>query len=188
MTSSRDHPAWAAEVLSFWFGELRPEQWFSGGAELDATIRQRFADLHARLARDVPPACRTEPDAALAAVIALDQFPRNIHRGGAQAFSTDDMAISLARNAVDKGLHDTLGPAERKFLFMPFMHSENLADQERGVSLFRAVGDEEALRYAIEHRDIIHDYGRFPHRNRTLGRESTEAEKAFLARHQGFGQ
>lgn len=188
LTSDSATTEWIDDVLAFWFGELGPEQWFTGGAELDQAIRDRFSKLHADLALSLPPDCHSEPRAALAAIVVFDQFPRNIHRGKAQAFATDAIAIALARNAVDRELDAAMGADERKFLYMPFMHSEVLADQERGVDLFRALGDQEALDYAVEHRDIIAEFGRFPHRNRALSREATEAERKFLESHQGFGQ
>jgi uncharacterized protein (DUF924 family) len=189
MTSPQDTDDWIKGVLAFWFGELGPEDWFASRPDLDATIRDRFAALHARLAAEgVPEVCRRDPRAALAAIIALDQFPRNIHRGQAAAFSTDDLAVSLARNAIDAGFDEAMSDQERQFVYMPLMHSENLADQERCVDLFGRLGNEEGLRYAIEHRDIVRDFGRFPHRNRALGRETTKAERTFLEGHAGYGQ
>ena len=128
------------------------------------------------------------PRGALAAAIVLDQFPRNMYRGTAKAFATDDLAIRLARQAIENKVDEHLTPAERLFLYMPFQHSEILADQEHAVMLFKALGQENALRYAIEHRDIIARFGRFPHRNRALGRQSTPEEEVFLQEHKGFGQ
>lgn len=179
---------WIDSVLSFWFEEIDPESWFKGDGKLDETIRRRFSALHRRLSAEPPPEVREDPRAALAAIILFDQFPRNMFRGTADAFSTDDLAIQIARKAVDKGFAGRLKPEERQFLYMPFQHSEVSADQEHAVMLFKALGDEEALRYAIEHRDIIQRFGRFPHRNRALGRESTREEEAFLQGHKGFGQ
>lgn len=179
---------WIGEVLDFWFRELSPEAWFRRDDAVDHNCRERFADLHRRLAADIPPAAFEEPRAALAAVILFDQFPRNMYRGTPPAFATDPLAAQLSRNALDKGLDALMSPQEKQFLFMPLMHSEVLADQERCVMLFKTIGNEEALRYAEEHRDIIARFGRFPHRNRVLGRESSEAEVEFLAKHPGFGQ
>ncbi|UUP18029.1 DUF924 family protein [Nitratireductor thuwali] len=181
--------SWVDEVLAFWFEELEPKDWFEGSDALDDTIRTRFGALHERLAGgQVPPEVMEEPRTALAAVIVLDQFSRNIHRRSARAFAADDMALRIARNAVDKKFDDDMTPEERQFLYMPFQHSEISADQEHSVMLFKSLGDEEAIKYAVEHRDIIEKFGRFPHRNRALGRESTREEIAFLEGHVGFGQ
>src|SRR5690606_32972540 len=113
---------------------------------------------------------------ALAAIILFDQFPRNIYRGSPAAFGTDDMALGLARRALDREFDRELTETEKPFMYMPFMHSEVMADQERCVDLFRSLGNENSLKFAIEHRDMIAQYGRFPHRNKSLGRESTAAE------------
>lgn len=180
--------AWDKEVLDFWFGELTPEQWFGAKAETDAAIRERFETLHGTLQGALPEEALVEPRPALAATIVLDQFPRNIYRRKAAAFASDAQAMRVAKNAVETGLDTGMNARERQFLYMPFMHSEVLADQERGVMLFHALGDEEALKYAVEHRDIIARFGRFPHRNRALGRVSTADETAFLEGHGGYGQ
>lgn len=179
---------WVEAVKAFWFGELGREQWFSGDEKVDATIRARFGELYRRLNENVPAAAWTEPDAALAAILVLDQFPRNIHRGKAEAFASDTSACALARNAVEKELDAGLSESERAFLYMPFMHSEILADQERGVSLFKSLGDPVSLKFAEEHRDAIARFGRFPHRNKVLGRESTPDELEFLETANRYGQ
>jgi len=179
---------WADEVLAFWFHELTPEDWFGGKPEVDEKIKARFAGLLEKLAENVPPETRTDPRTALAAIIVFDQFPRNIHRRQPGAFATDSVAVSLARNALERGFDATMTAEERQFLYMPFMHSEVLADQERCVDLFKSLGNEESLKYALEHRDIVAKFGRFPHRNRVLGRTTTEAEEEFLSGHSGYGQ
>lgn len=179
---------WAEVVRQFWFGELTREDWFGGSSALDARIKERFEGLYGRIAAQVPPEAWNEAEAALAAVIVLDQFPRNMFRGTAAAFVTDPVASALARNAVEKELDQQLGEDERAFLYMPFMHSEILADQELGVALFRSLSAPESLRYAEEHRDIIARFGRFPHRNKVLGRESTPAELEFLKTADRYGQ
>lgn len=179
---------WQDEVLEFWFGELTPQDWFSGAPEVDRRIRDRFEPLYRRLAEAIPPEALTDGRSALATVIVYDQFPRNLYRGKAAAFGTDDMALHVARNALDKGLVDQVREEARSFLYMPLMHSEVLADQERCVDLFKSVGNEEALRYAVEHCDIVARFGRFPHRNKALGRQSTPAELEFLKTHDGYGQ
>jgi len=179
---------WGKDVLHFWYEELTPEDWYGGAADVDERIKARFGDLPGRLARQLPPQVMTDPMAALAAIIALDQFPRNIYRRKPEAFATDDLAASITRNALDKELDAGLPTAQRQFLYMPLMHSEVLADQERCVDLFKALGGEEGVKYAVEHRDIIARFGRFPHRNRVLERETTEEEAAFLETHDGYGQ
>lgn len=179
---------WVADVLDFWFGELTYEDWFSGSSELDDTIRARFLDLYEQRKADFDIGQVNDARTALAAVILFDQFPRNIHRRSAAAFGTDDLAMGIARLAIDRGYDNEVAAEAKPFLYMPFMHSEVAADQERCVDLFRALGDGDGLKYAIEHRDIVARFGRFPHRNRALGRESTSAEIEFLAGHAGYGQ
>lgn len=179
---------WQDEVLDFWFGTLTPRDWFTVSEETDVLIRERFGALHEQLVQKLPENVKTDPKAALAAVIVLDQFPRNIHRRQPGAFSSDELAIEVAGDAIERGFDDGMDERERQFLYMPYMHSEVLADQERAVMLFRSLGQEEALKFAIEHRDIVARFGRFPHRNRVLGRESGPEELAFLEEHEGYGQ
>jgi uncharacterized protein (DUF924 family) len=178
---------WIDETLGFWFEELTPQDWFEVRPKTDETIRERFGGLYERIGGAVPEAALKDVRAARATIIVYDQFPRNMFRGDARAFATDGLALSVSRNAVEKGFDSGLGLHERQFLYMPFMHSEDLADQERSVELFETT-DENTLKYAVEHRDIIARFGRFPHRNRALGRESTPDEKVFLGEHKGYGQ
>ena len=186
--AGNEREGWVEDVLNYWYREVGPAKWFAGDKALDGEIRSRFGDLHQRLLTKLPDGVGTDPRTTLAAIIVLDQFSRNIHRGTPEAFGGDDLAVSLARQSVDRGLDESLSNEEKTFLYMPFMHSEVLADQHRCVDLFNAIGAKETLPHAIEHRDIVARYGRFPHRNRVLGRESTQAELAFLASHAGFGQ
>ncbi|MCO6389891.1 DUF924 family protein [Aliihoeflea aestuarii] len=179
---------WQNEILTFWFEELTAEEWFAGGSELDAKIKDRFSGLYDELKANLDPRSIEDARTALAAIIALDQFPRNIYRGQPAAFGTDNVAIEIARNAVDKGFDHGLSKDEKQFLYMPFMHSEISADQERCVDLFRALDNEDGLKYAIEHRDIVQQFGRFPHRNKALGRETSDAEHKFMEGHAGYGQ
>lgn len=179
---------WVDDVLAFWFDELEPKAWFGSSKELDRTISERFGALYERLSKQTSPHLGDDARSALAAVILFDQFPRNMFRGTARAFATDDLAMRIAREAVEKGLDEQLSATERQFLYMPFQHSEVSADQEHAVMLFKMLGDEEPLRYAVEHRDIIQRFGRFPHRNRALGRVSTREEEEFLEQHEGYGQ
>jgi uncharacterized protein (DUF924 family) len=178
---------WQQEILQFWFGELTSDDWFEVRKETDDLIRNRFASLHEELRSAIPAEAFLEPDAALAAVIVFDQFSRNMFRGAADAFATDRLAVAVAANALANKFDERLPPERKHFLYMPFLHSEALDDQKRCVALFEALGGD-SVKYAIEHRDIIERFGRFPHRNRALGRETTEEERAFLASHKGFGQ
>jgi uncharacterized protein (DUF924 family) len=175
-------PAWVGEVLDFWFGELGPRQWFSKDAALDQTIRARFGALHARLlasqAREVE---LFGGRVARAAVIVLDQFSRNLSRNSAQAFAGAELARQLAREAIACGEDARLSAEQRLFLYLPFEHSEDLADQDLTVRLVGQLGNDEWTRYARAHRDLIARFGRFPHRNAILGRASTPEEEAFLA-------
>ena len=168
---------WQAELLKFWFA-LDDDDWWQATPELDGRIRQRFLELWAEK-RQLPVDAFTDgPLTALAAVILFDQFPRNMFRGHADQFSTDHLALVIAKQAVDLSFDDQLQPEERNFLYMPFMHSEALADQKRSVQLFTALGDDNQLGFARKHHDVIERFGRFPHRNAILGRAPRPAEVA----------
>jgi len=168
---------WRADVLKFWFG-LEPEQWWNGGPELDHRIRQNFLKLWFEKRQLPVDAFLTDPLTAVAGVILFDQFPRNMFRGAADAYSTDHLALAIAKGAIDKGFDEELAAAERKFLYMPFQHSENLDDQNRALLLFTEIGDDEQIKYAKHHRDIVERFGRFPHRNAILGRTPRPDELA----------
>ncbi len=175
------------DVLAFWFGEgadygKRHKRWFVKDPAFDAEIARRFLDLHEDLAAgrrwlDSSRAC-------LARILVLDQFPRNMFRYTSRAFATDALALETARHAVDNGYDCELLPVERLFVYLPFEHSERLEDQERACELCKPLAafpeTNDALRYAIAHRDIVRRFGRFPHRNAVLGRDSTPAEVEFL--------
>lgn len=169
-----------AKILGFWFEELEPRQWFEKDAAVDETIRTRFAQLFGRLKSSVPLRWRATPRGALATVIALDQFPRNLFRDDARAFQTDPQALGISRFAIEQGLDRRLNLAQRQFLYMPFQHSEDPAIQATSVELFSRLGDPQALDFAKRHKDIIDRFGRFPHRNLVLGRQSTPEERQFL--------
>ncbi|WP_312795933.1 DUF924 family protein [Tianweitania sp.] len=193
MTASQDdpqtlRPAWTDDVLTFWFDELSWNDWFAGGSHVDDRIRERFSELYDQLRTEMPEGALDDPRTALAAIIVFDQFSRNLFRGTARAFATDDQALAIARRVIDRGLDQGMSKDERLFLYLPLEHSEVLADGERSVTLFESLGDEAGLKAAIEHRDILARFGRYPHRNKALGRESTAQETAFLAEHKGFGQ
>ena len=179
MSGTTSSDAWIGDVLDFWFKELGPEDWYKKDDAIDATIQERFGALYEALARtthaDVPTA-----RGALATVIVLDQFPRNMFRGSPKSFTSDTKALAIAQSAIARGIDRELAASERQFLYMPFQHSEDRGVQERSVELFADLGDAEVLRYAELHRAIIDRFGRFPHRNAVLGRASTPDEIAFL--------
>jgi uncharacterized protein (DUF924 family) len=168
---------WRAAVLKFWFG-LEPRQWWNGGAELDHRIKQNFLKLWVEKRQLPVDEFLTDPLTALAAVILFDQLPRNMFRWQADAYATDHLALAIAKQATDRKLDQELALEERKFLYMPFQHSENLDDQNRAVLLFTEIGDDEQIKYANHHRAIIERFGRFPHRNAILGRAPRPDELA----------
>lgn len=168
---------WRARVLKFWFG-LKPEQWWRGGEELDHRIKQNFLRLWTEK-RGLPVEFfLTDPLTALAGVILFDQLPRNMFRGAADAYSTDHLALAIAKAAIARGFDKELAHDERKFLYMPLQHSEHLDDQNQALLLFTQLGDDEQIKYSKHHRDIIARFGRFPHRNAILGRASRPEETA----------
>lgn len=172
---------WQEDVHAFWFTDLGPGDWFRRDTALDARIAGRFATLHQRVAGAALLDLTADGATSLAAVIVLDQFSRNMFRDSPRAFASDSLAIVIARQAVAWGFDTSLTPNERLFLYLPFEHSEAMADQDTAVRLISALGDAQYTRYAIAHRDIIARFSRFPHRNRVLGRASTPEETAFLA-------
>jgi uncharacterized protein (DUF924 family) len=168
--------AWSDDILEFWFG-LTPEQWWRD-TSLDAVIRDRFEALWEKQRAKPVSAFLGSPREALAAILLFDQFPRNMFRDRARSFSTDHLGLAIAKEAIARGYDETLGQAERGFLYMPFQHSEDLDDQQRSIALFTALGDPDQLRYARLHHDVIERFGRFPHRNATLGRSPRPDEIA----------
>jgi len=179
---------WHEKVLRFWFEELTPKQWYVSTKTIDGTIQQRFESLITALANTAPSSHSLDAHRVLAATIVLDQFPRNIHRGSAQAFAYDHNALAVARYSIDNQLDAGLNNSERQFSYMPFMHSENLENQNTSVSLFTELDNKAGLDSALEHRDIIAQFGRFPHRNDVLNRRSTPEEIDYLATAKRFGQ
>lgn len=168
---------WRSDVLKFWFG-LKADQWWGGGPELDHQIKQNFLKLWNEKRQLPVDAFLADPLSALAGVILFDQFPRNMFRGFADQFATDHIALGIAKAAVDLDFDKEMPPHERGFLYMPFQHSENLADQNRSILLFTELGDRAQLGYAKKHHDIIERFGRFPHRNAMLGRAPRPEELA----------
>ena len=169
------------EVLRFWFEELSLKDHFNATPELDAEIERRFGALVEGLeAAGYPHIWESEPDTALALLIALDQFPRNIHRGGAGAFLLDGITLDIAQRAIGRGFLEGLEASRAKYILMPLMHSEDLAVQDQGVALFEDYADSDTARHARAHREVVRRFGRFPERNAALGRESTAEEAAWL--------
>ena len=172
------------DVLVFWFDEVGADRWFVKDEALDADITARFKALHEFLSVERPDGWTGTPEARLALVIALDQFPRNIWRGSAHAFATDAIALAHARVLRDGGT-DGFSDAMKLFAYLPFEHSEVMDDQDEAVRLIGPLGEGWGD-YAIKHREVIERFGRFPHRNAALGRGSTGAERAWLADGGGF--
>ena len=174
-----------ADVVAFW-REAGMAKWFRGGAAFDAECRARWQDAHFAAARRELDHWLETADGALALLVLLDQIPRNIFRGSGHAFATDPLALHFAARAIDAGFDARVEPALRMFLYLPFEHSEAMADQDRAVALFATLGDDGLLGYANAHRGVIARFGRFPHRNRALGRGNTPDEQAWLEAGGGF--
>jgi uncharacterized protein (DUF924 family) len=169
-----------ADILAFWRGVGRGG-WYRRDDAFDAGIRSRFLATWQKAAAGELSSWEDSDDGALALTIVLDQFPRNMFRNDAQTFSSDALARAVAGRAIDRGADARVDPLLREFRYLPFMHSEHLADQQRCVALFRECGGHpDNLKYAEDHADIIRRFGRFPHRNRVLGRDTTADEQAFL--------
>jgi len=168
------------QVLDFWFEELTPKHWFRKDADLDRTITQRFGDTLAAAARCECWQWRETPSGRLAEILVLDQFSRNVHRDTPGAFAQDPLALALAQELIDRRQDESLPLAQRVFVYMPFMHSESRVIHDRALCLFDQPGMEDQLDYERRHRVIIERFGRYPHRNAILGRESTPQELEFL--------
>lgn len=169
-----------AAALSFWFDESSPKQWFAKDDAFDAAIRTRFAALHACAAQGELWRWRTDAPGRLAEIIVLDQFSRNLHRDSPVAFAQDAMALVLAQELVAQGLDMKLPVVHRAFAYLPYMHSESLAVQQESLRLYVALAQPGNLAFARQHEAIIRRFGRYPHRNTALGRESSAEELAFL--------
>lgn len=182
-------PFSAQEVLDFWFGSKdAPDHgepraaWFKKDETFDAEIRRRFSGLHAATALGMLDYFwKDNPEGNLALVISLDQFSRQLYRGKAKAFAQDQHALKMAKLAIENDFDRDAPASVRLFWYLPFEHSENLEDQDRAIELIKPLGNAEWTRYAEEHRAVIARFGRFPHRNAALGRESTPEEEAYLA-------
>jgi uncharacterized protein (DUF924 family) len=170
----------ADTIIQFWFEECEPRQWFEKDTVFDALIRERFEATHRAVRHAELFAWRTSAAGRLAEIIVLDQFSRNMYRDTARAFAFDRLALVLAQEAVARGADGELPVAQRAFLYMPYMHSESLVIHEQAEHLFNQSGLEYNLKYELQHKRIIERFGRYPHRNAILGRESTPAEIEFL--------
>ncbi len=174
------------EILDFWFGEEDGfrEAWFRRDDEFDREIHDRFREDYEKAAAGELDDWKSSPRGALALILLLDQFPRNLFRDAPRAYATDEKAREIADYAVSTGLDRGVRPIERTFVYLPFEHSEDVEDQRRSVELFLALDSEldtpDILDYAVRHREVIERFGRFPHRNEILGRASTPEEAAFL--------
>lgn len=176
------HPAMTPQdVLAFWLAAGR-EKWFGGGAAFDAEVRAALLPLYEAAVAGALDAWTETPPGALARIILLDQVPRNVFRGTPSAFASDAMALATAEAALAHGFDRApeIDPALRAFFYLPFMHAEDPEAQARCVALYRELGQEEGLAYALMHKEIIDRFGRFPHRNPILGRDMTAAEQAYL--------
>jgi uncharacterized protein (DUF924 family) len=178
----------ASDVLAFWFGTVNAREltagrpvWFRPDAVFDAEVASRLGAASEAAVGGAYPDWEMEEDKSLALVLLLDQVPRNVHRGGALAFAGDGRARRVAGKVIARGGDRHLGKFQRLFLYLPFEHSESLIDQDRSCRLIGMLGDPDLSEYAERHRDIIQRFGRFPHRNTILGRESSAAERLFLA-------
>ncbi|NQZ14662.1 MAG: DUF924 domain-containing protein [Alphaproteobacteria bacterium] len=171
------------DIIHFWFEETQPSQWFQVNPEFDALTKEKYEDAYNSAAAGQFDDWQKNADGALALCILLDQMPRNMFRGTPKAFATDKKALVAAKFAISKGLDQVLPVVKRRFLYLPFEHSEVLSDQVRCVELFEKIKDEDKLGhdYALRHLQVVEKYGRFPHRNKILGRENTPEEEEYLA-------
>lgn len=174
------------EILDFWFSDEVRKLWFNSTPEFDALLRERFEALWTRASCGELDDWLQSAAGCLALVLVLDQFPLNMFRGQAQSFASEAQSREVARVAIEKGFDQDLDPRARAFLYMPFMHSEVLADQQLALQLFAQPGLEGNLRFARHHHGIVEKFGRFPHRNKALGRESSEPEIEYLNSKEAF--
>lgn len=168
------------EILTFWFSDEVKPKWFNSTPAFDDQLRNSYQRVWGLARAGTYDHWELEPEGVLALVIILDQFPLNMFRNDARQYSTEAHARKVADRAIDQGFDETLTPEQKAFLYLPFMHSESLADQDRAVELYDRAGLEDNLRYAHHHRDVIRRFGRFPHRNEALGRTSTREEMEYL--------
>ena len=168
------------QVLDYWLVQIGPEQWFSRDDALDTEIRDKFSDLHLRAVAGELAHWRGTPEGCLGEIILLDQFSRNLYRNDPRAYAADARAREIMTLALARGFDEGMSKDERRFLYMPLQHSEDVDDQARSVELFRSLEDGDTFKYTLRHQEIIDRFGRFPHRNTDLGRTSTAEEIGFL--------
>jgi uncharacterized protein (DUF924 family) len=172
---------WVRQLLTFWFERHGDADWFGGGSEFDAKVTQRFSGWRGALRSQPVEAFTEKADAALASIILFDQVPRNAYRDSAEAFATDHMALAITRHAVELGFDAGLTKDQRLFLYLPFEHSEDEADQRESIRLISGLGDQRLLQFALDHQAMIERFGRFPHRNKALGRADRQGEAEAVA-------
>lgn len=175
----------AEDVTEFWFVEHGPEDWYGRDATFDAALAEQFSSTHSSVARGEAWGWRQTPQGRLAEIVVLDQFSRQLHRGSPLAFAQDCMALALAQEAVAAACDQNLAPERVAFFYMPYMHAESLIIQDEGVRLFTALGDQKLLDFMVAHRETIARFGRFPFRNKALGRQSTQEELAYIEAQDG---
>ncbi|MFD2166473.1 DUF924 family protein [Thalassotalea euphylliae] len=170
----------AIDVIHYWFEELTPQQWWIKDNKLDMQITNRFAQLHRQAMQGELFRWRETALGSLAEVIVLDQFSRNIYRDTAKSFAADPLALALAQQAISKSYDKEVSEQQRGFFYLPFMHSESVIIHKEAVKLYKELGNENNLSFELQHQAIIERFGRYPHRNSILGRQSTSEEQAFL--------
>ncbi|EXA66977.1 DUF924 domain-containing protein [Acinetobacter variabilis] len=168
------------DILDFWFSPETQPNWFAKSDQFDQSLKEKFGDILEQASKAELWSWRKNADGRLAEILVLDQFSRNIFRDTPRAFAQDSLALALAQEAISQDLDKQLSPEQRSFLYMPFMHSESKLIHEFALKLFQRLGNPENLEYEIKHKIIIDRFGRYPHRNQILGRESTEEELSFL--------
>ena len=168
------------KILDFWFHEAGPEKWFAKDAAFDQEIRDLFLETYNAERGGTLSSWPESADSYLALILLFDQFSRNMFRDSKKAFESDIFALKISKKAIEKGFDKKMNTSQKKFLYMPFMHSECLEDQKESIQLFKSLKDNETLKYALQHADIIKNFGRFPHRNKILNRQSSEEEILFL--------
>ncbi|MCU4629245.1 DUF924 domain-containing protein [Acinetobacter variabilis] len=168
------------DILDFWFSPETQPNWFAKSDQFDQSLKEKFGDILEKASRAELWSWRKNADGRLAEILVLDQFSRNIFRDTPRAFAQDSLALALAQEAISQDLDKQLSPEQRSFLYMPFMHSESKLIHEFALKLFQRLCNPENLEYEIKHKIIIDRFGRYPHRNQILGRESTEEELSFL--------
>ena len=179
-------PDWVPELLTFWFDAHGERDWFGGGADFDDEVGRRFGDWRESMRSQPVEAFLVDAQTALAAVLLFDQVPRNMHRGAAEAFATDHLALAIAREAVGEGLDEGQSAKHRLFLYLPFEHSEDIDDQRESLRLMASLGNAAWLDFAQKHFAMIDRFGRFPHRNAALGRADRPGEAEAVAQAGGW--